>query len=41
VETPAKVTGYLGPEQLGDAVVDSDIVVIPAGEFKTVHEGTR
>lgn len=31
VETPAKVTGYLGPEQLGDAVVDSDIVVIPAG----------
>jgi len=31
IETPAQVTGYLGPDQLGDAVAGCDIVVIPAG----------
>ena len=32
IETPAKVSGFIGAEQLGDAVADCDIVVIPAGE---------
>jgi len=31
IETPAKVSGFIGAEQLGDAVADCDIVVIPAG----------
>jgi malate dehydrogenase len=31
INTPAKVTGYVGPEQLGEAVKDCDVVVVPAG----------
>jgi len=31
IETPAKVSGFIGAEQLGEAVADCDIVVIPAG----------
>ncbi len=31
IETSAKVTGYEGPEQLGEALKGSDVVVIPAG----------
>ncbi|XP_068623309.1 malate dehydrogenase, mitochondrial [Battus philenor] len=31
MDTPAKVSGHKGPEQLCDAVKDADVVVIPAG----------
>ena len=31
VETPAQVTGYVGAEQLGEALQNCDVVVIPAG----------
>lgn len=31
VNTGAQVTGYVGDEQLGDALAGSDVVVIPAG----------
>lgn len=31
IETPAQVTGYVGPEQLGEALQGCDVVVIPAG----------
>lgn len=31
IETRAKVTGYMGPEQLYDCLEGSDVVVIPAG----------
>ncbi|XP_063312791.1 malate dehydrogenase, mitochondrial [Pelobates fuscus] len=31
IETRAKVTGYLGPDQLADCLKGSDVVVIPAG----------
>ena len=31
IETPAKVVGYKGSEQLGEALQGSDVVVIPAG----------
>ncbi|VVC99629.1 unnamed protein product [Leptidea sinapis] len=31
MDTPAKVTGHKGPEELGAAVQDADVVVIPAG----------
>jgi malate dehydrogenase len=31
INTPAKVTGHVGPEQLADALRGSHIVVIPAG----------
>lgn len=31
INTPAKVTGYTGPDQLKDAVRGADVVVIPAG----------
>ncbi|MEE6513719.1 hypothetical protein FKM82_021509 [Ascaphus truei] len=31
IETRAKVTGYLGPEQLPESLKDCDVVVIPAG----------
>ncbi|KAM4795468.1 malate dehydrogenase, mitochondrial [Rhinophrynus dorsalis] len=31
IETRAKVTGYLGPEQLPESLKDADVVVIPAG----------
>ncbi|CAH0595264.1 unnamed protein product [Chrysodeixis includens] len=31
IDTPVKVTGHKGPEQLGDALQGSQVVVIPAG----------
>jgi len=31
IETPARVAGFVGPEQLGEALQGSDVVVIPAG----------
>jgi len=31
INTPAKVTGHKGPEQLADALKGADIVIIPAG----------
>lgn len=31
INTPAKVTGFCGDEQMGDALRDCDIVVVPAG----------
>lgn len=31
IETPAKVTGYVGPEQLADSLKGCEVVVIPAG----------
>ncbi|KAL2913842.1 malate DEHYDROGENASE, NAD-dependent [Polyrhizophydium stewartii] len=31
INTPAKVTGYIGDEQLGDALKGAHVVVIPAG----------
>ena len=31
IETRAKVTGHLGPDELGAALKDSDVVLIPAG----------
>lgn len=31
IETPANVTGHLGPDQLGDALQGCDVVLIPAG----------
>ncbi|XP_075983442.1 malate dehydrogenase 2 [Anticarsia gemmatalis] len=31
MDTPAKVTGHKGPEQLADAIKGADLVVIPAG----------
>ncbi|KAJ2942757.1 hypothetical protein O0L34_g14945 [Tuta absoluta] len=31
MDTPAKVTGYKGPEALADAITGADLVVIPAG----------
>ncbi|KAL0818544.1 hypothetical protein ABMA28_008983 [Loxostege sticticalis] len=31
MDTPAKVTGHQGPDQLADAIKDADVVVIPAG----------
>ncbi|XP_026730837.1 probable malate dehydrogenase, mitochondrial isoform X2 [Trichoplusia ni] len=31
LDTPVKVTGHKGPEQLCDALTDSEVVVIPAG----------
>ncbi|XP_077995352.1 malate dehydrogenase, mitochondrial-like [Glandiceps talaboti] len=31
IETPAKVSGHKGPEELGDALTGCDVVVIPAG----------
>ncbi|XP_007904356.2 malate dehydrogenase, mitochondrial [Callorhinchus milii] len=31
IETRAKVTGYLGPEQLGECLKGCEVVVIPAG----------
>ncbi|XP_022120719.1 probable malate dehydrogenase, mitochondrial [Pieris rapae] len=31
MDTPAKVTGHKGPEELGSAIENADIVVIPAG----------
>ena len=37
IETPAKVSGFIGAEQLGDAVADCDIVVIPAGRTSIAH----
>ena len=41
IETPAKVTGFIGAEQLGDAVADCDIVVIPAGNhFSCLSHGS-
>jgi malate dehydrogenase len=31
IETGASVQGYVGPEQLGDALTGCDLVIIPAG----------
>ncbi|XP_045453842.1 malate dehydrogenase, mitochondrial [Melitaea cinxia] len=31
MDTPAKVTGHQGPDQLADAIKGADVVVIPAG----------
>ena len=31
MDTPAKVSGHLGDEQLGSALEGSDLVIIPAG----------
>lgn len=31
IETPAQVTGYMGPEQLDEALKGCEVVVIPAG----------
>ena len=31
ISTPAQVKGYVGPDQLGECVEGSDVVVIPAG----------
>ena len=31
INTQAQVTGYVGPEQINDALKGCDVVVIPAG----------
>jgi malate dehydrogenase len=31
INTPAKVAGFKGPEQLPEAIKGSDIIIIPAG----------
>merc|ERR1711887_369043 len=31
IESPAKVTGYVGPDQLADSLKGCEVVVIPAG----------
>ncbi|KAJ3285270.1 Malate dehydrogenase, cytoplasmic [Borealophlyctis nickersoniae] len=31
INTNSKVTGHKGPEQIGDALKDSDVIVVPAG----------